>query len=141
MAYRHSIHVEAPVEKVFGFFKDPGNWRSVEPEGVEFKDVRLTPEGVGTHYSWAAKVAGFSIEGFDVFTEFIPNQRITDRSSSSLEGTWTYLFEPDGSGTKLTVENRTRSFWSIPLLAKLIDCVAARTHGPRFAKIKEILEV
>jgi hypothetical protein len=100
MAYRHSIHVEAPVEKVFGFFRDPGNWRSLQPEGVEFKDVRLTREGLGTHYRWAAKIAGFSIEGFDVFTEFIPNQRITDRSSSSLEGTWTYLFEPDGTGNE-----------------------------------------
>jgi hypothetical protein len=35
MAYRHSIHVEAPVEKVFDFFRDPGDWRSVQPEGVE----------------------------------------------------------------------------------------------------------
>lgn len=35
MVYRQSIHVEAPVEKVFGFFKDPSNWRSVEPKGVE----------------------------------------------------------------------------------------------------------
>jgi hypothetical protein len=55
MAYRHSIHVEAPVEKVFDFFRDPGNWRSVQPEGVEFKDVSLTREGLGTHYSWSCR--------------------------------------------------------------------------------------
>ena len=141
MAYRISMHIEAPEEDVFAFFKDPGNWRSLEPEGVEFKEIRLTREGLGTHYRWAAKVAGLSIEGFDVFTEFIPNQRITDRSSSSLEGTWTYLFEPHGSGTKLTVENRAGSFWRIPPLEKLRDWVAAKTHEPRFAKAKEVLEV
>ena len=140
MAYRLSIHIEAPVEKVFGLFRDPGSWRSIAPEGIEFKDVRLTQEGLGTHYSWVAKIAGFSLEGFDVFTEFIPNQRITDRSSSSLEGTWTYLFEPDGSGTMLTVENRVRSFWRIQPLARLLDRVAAKTHEPRFAKMKEMLE-
>ena len=140
MAYRHSIHVEAPVEKVFGFFRDPGNWGSIQPEGVEFKDVRLTREGLGTHYRWAAKMAGFSLEGFDVFTEFIPNQRITDRSSSSLEGTWTYVFEPDGTGTKLTVENRVRSFWRIPPLEWLLDWVTAKTHDARLAKVKETLE-
>lgn len=140
MAYRQSIHVEAPVEKVFDFFKDPVNWRSIEPKGVEFKDVRRTQEGVGTHYSWAAKVAGFSIQGFDVFTEFIPNQRITDRSSNSLEGTWTYLFARDGSGTKLTIENRVRSFWRIPPLARLMDWVAAKTHESRLIRVKEILE-
>jgi hypothetical protein len=140
MAYRYSIHVEAPVEKVFDFFRDPGNWHSTEPEGIEFKDVRLTQEGIGTHYSWSAKFAGFSLEGFDVFTEFIPNQRITDRSSSSLEGTWTYLFEPDGSGTMLTVENRVRSFWRIPPLERLLEWAAAKTHEPRFARLKEALE-
>lgn len=142
MAYKQSIHVEAPVEKVFDFFKDPRNWRLLEPKGVEFKDIRCTQEGAGTHYRWAAKVAGFSYEGFDVFTEFIPNQRITDVSSSSLEGTWTYLFAPEGSGgTKLTVENRVRSFWRIPPLAKLMDWVTAKTHDARIARVKELLEV
>jgi len=66
-----------------------------------------------------------------VFTEFVPNQRITDTSSSSLEGTWTYLFEPEGSGTKLTVENRGRSFWRIPPLERLLDWLAAKTHDSR----------
>ncbi len=36
---------------------------------MEFTDVRLTSEGAGTHYRWVAKVAGLTIEGFDVFTE------------------------------------------------------------------------
>jgi len=140
MTYRHSIHVEAPVAKVFDFFKDPNNWREVEPEQVAFKDVRLTQEGVGTHYTWAAKIVGIPVEGFDVFTEFVPNQRIIDTSSSSLEGTWTYLFEPEGSGTKLTVENRVRSFWRIPLFETLFDWLTAKTHDPRFARLKATLE-
>jgi ligand-binding SRPBCC domain-containing protein len=140
MAYRQNIHVEAPVEKVFNFFKDPNNWREAEPEGVVFKDVSVTQEGLGTHYIWTAKIAGFTIEGFDVFTEFIPNQRITDMSSSSLEGTWTYAFQPEGSGTKLTVENRVRSFWRIPPLEILLDWVTAKTHNPRFARLKARLE-
>lgn len=140
MAYRQTLHIAAPVEKVFGYFSDPNNWHSVAPQGVVFKDVRLTEEGLGTHYSWTAKMAGFSIEGLDVFTAFVPNQRITDRSSSALEGTWTYLFEPEGPGTKLTVENHVRSFWRIPPLASLLDWMAAKTHGSRFARMKEILE-
>lgn len=42
MAYRQAVHIEAPVEKLIGFFGDPGNWRSAAPKGIEFKDVRLT---------------------------------------------------------------------------------------------------
>jgi carbon monoxide dehydrogenase subunit G len=140
MTYEQSFHVDAPVTKVFDFFRDPHNWAALGPEGVQFKDVRLTEEGLGTHYSWAAKIAGVTIEGFNVFTEFVPDRHITDRSSSSLEGTWTYSFEPEGSGTRLTVENRVRSFWRLPPLERLLDRVAAKTHEPRFARLKTMLE-
>jgi uncharacterized protein YndB with AHSA1/START domain len=118
---KRSIHIEAPVEKVFDFVKDPRN----VPEGVtmpyEVKDVRLTEEGVGTYYSWAIKTPGRRFEGFDVYTEFVPNRRITDKCSASLAGDWTYSFEPEGSGMKLTAESHHRSFWRIPLLRQLVD--------------------
>ena len=140
MTYHQSIHIDAPVTKVFDFFKDPDNWARQEPEGVQFKDVRLTQEGLGSHYSWVAKIAGLPFEGFNVFTEFIPNQRITDRSSSSLEGTWTYSFEPDDSGTKLTVENQVGSVWRLPPLERLLDQMTARTHDPLFVRLKALLE-
>lgn len=140
MTYEQSFHVEAPVTIVFDFFRDPNNWAGLEPEGVQFKDVRLTENGRGTHYSWTATIAGVSIEGSNVFTEFVPNRRITDRSSSSLEGTWTYSFEPDGSGTKLTIENHVRSLWRLPPLERLLDWAAAKTHGPRFARLMATLE-
>ena len=118
---KRSIHIEAPVEKVFDFIKDPRN----VPEGMtvpfEVKDVKLTEEGVGSYYSWASKTPGLRFEGFDVYTEFIPNQRITDRSSSSLAGDFITSFEPEGSGMKLTMETHHGSFWRIPPLRQLVD--------------------
>jgi len=140
MTYRKTIHVAAPVDNVFRFFSDPNNWHDVAPGDIEFKDITLTREGVGTHYSWSAKILGFSMEGLNVFTEFIPDRRITDKSSSSMEGTWTYSFEPEGTGTRLTFENRGRSVWRLPLLEQLLDRMTARTHEPRFAKLKAMLE-
>lgn len=140
MTYQQSIHIDAPVTKAFDFFRDPNNWAGEAARGVSFQDVRLTQEGMGTHYTWVVKIAGISLEGFDVFTEFIPNQRITDRSSSSLEGTWTYSFESDGSGTKLTVTNQMGPFWRLPLLERLLDWITAKTHEPVFKRLKAVLE-
>lgn len=140
MTYRQSFHVAAPVAEVFGFFSDPSRWAELEPEGVRFRDVVLTAEGVGTHYSWTARIAGVPMQGFNVFTEFVPERSITDRSSSSLEGTWTYSFEPDGSGTQLTVENRLGARWRLPLLERVLDRVTASTHAPRFERLKRMLE-
>ncbi len=117
---KRSIHIEAPVEKVFDFVKDPRN----VPEGAtvpEVKDVKLTDEGVGTYYSWVLRVAGLPIEGFDVYTEFIPNQRITDRSSFSMTRDFIFSFEPEGSGMKLTAETGHGSFWRFPPFRQLVD--------------------
>ena len=137
---KRSIHIEAPVEKVFDFVKDPRN----VPEGVtmpyEVKDVRLTDEGVGTYYGWAVKTPGRRFEGFDVYTEFIPNQRITDKSSWSVAGDWTYSFEPEGSGMKLTAESHSRSFWRVPLLRELVESVKSRASERLLSALKAQME-
>jgi hypothetical protein len=118
---KRSIHIEAPVEKVFDFVKDPRN----VPEGVtvpmEVKDVKLTDEGVGSYYSWVIRIAGLPVEGFDVYTEFVPNQRITDRSSFSMTRDFVISFEPEGSGMKLTMETGHGSFWRFPPFRQLVD--------------------
>lgn len=140
MTYEYSLHIAAPVATVFDFFRDPRRWRELGPQGVEFRDVVLTPEGVGTHYGWRARLLGIPLEGLDVFTEFTPDRHITDRSSSSLEGTWSYDVAPEGSGTRLTVRNRVGSFWRFRPLEHLLDRLAARTHEPRFAVLRTMLE-
>jgi polyketide cyclase/dehydrase/lipid transport protein len=127
---KRSIHIEAPVEKVFDFFKDPKTAYEAAAMPFAINDVKLTEEGVGTYYSWATKTPVLRWEGFDVYTEVIPNQRITDRSSSPSAGDSTLSFEPEGSGMKLTIETRQRSFWRIPPLRELVDLVQS-TGGER----------
>ena len=137
---KRSIHIEAPVEKVFDIVKDP---RYV-PEGVtmafEVTNVKLTGEGVGTYYHWATKTPVLRFEGFDVYTEFVPNQRITDRSSSSVVGDITISFEPEGSGTKLTMEGHPRSFWRFPPLRQLTDLVKGMTADRFLPAVKAEME-
>ena len=128
---RRSIHIEAPVEKVFDFVKDPRN----TPEGMtmpfEIKDIKLTDEGVGSYYSWVIRIAGLPVEGFEVYTEFLPNQRITERSSQSILGTFISTFEPEGSGMKLTMETHHGSFWRFPPFRQLAD-LGQSLVGERF---------
>ena len=140
MTLKQSAHIEAPVEKVFDFFKDPANWQELTSGDITFKDVVLTREGVGTHYTWVARMGRLHLEGFNVFTEFVPTRRITDRSSRAFEGTWTYTFEPEGTGTRLTLENHSRSIWGLPPLSWLVDRSAARTHEQTMAALRARME-
>ena len=140
MVYRDSFYIEAPVPQVFSFFRDPSNFAQAVPGNIEFTDVVLTAEGVGTRYTWSTSIAWIPVRGSDTYTDYTPNRLITDRSSNALEGTWTYTFEPEGSGTRLTVQNRTRSIWKVPPLRQMLDLAAARSHRPRFERIKSMLE-
>jgi uncharacterized membrane protein len=137
---KRSIHIEAPVKKVFDYLKDPRNVPEGVPEPFAIKDVKLTDEGVGTYYSWASKTPGLRFEGFDVYTEFIPNQRITDRSSSGLAGDFTVSFEPEGSGMRLTAEIHHRSFWRIPPLRELVEWGQGQITGRYLSAVKAQME-
>ncbi len=136
---KQSIHIEAPVETVFDSFKDPARFMDLGPG--EFDDVKVTKDGVGTYMSWHMKIAGLPVmRGFDVYTEVIPNKHITERSSNRLVGTWDYDFEPEGSGTKLTMEHHLESFWRIPPLRNLVDLAVDRMYALYMTQVKDILE-
>ncbi len=137
---KRSIHIEAPVETVFGSFKDPAKFVDLDPGGTQVDDVKVTKEGAGTYMSWHARIAGLPIRGFEVLTEVVPNKHITSRSSFGLVGTWDYDFEPEGSGTKLTLEHRLGSFWRIPPLRNLMDLVTERLNDSYMARVKDAIE-
>ncbi len=144
MSVKQSIYIDAPVEKVFDFCKDPRKTWSVMPDqmlgGSELADVKMTKDGVGTYYSWTVRLAGLRVEGFNVFTEFVPNKRITDRSSRSFVGTWTVSFEPEGSGTRLTEWRHPVSFWPLRAFDRLLDGFRVSLEQQSLEKMKEALE-
>jgi hypothetical protein len=144
MSVKQSIFIEAPVQRVFDFYRDPRNAWSVMPDQMagrgELTGVRITEDGVGTYYSWAVKVAGLRVTGFDVFTDLVPNERITDRSSSAFVGTWTTTFEPEGSGTRVTEERHPSSSRALRAVDRLTDRVRSRLDRQSLEKAKVRLE-
>ncbi|WP_160664131.1 SRPBCC family protein [Pseudarthrobacter sp. ATCC 49987] len=103
-----SITVNAPVEKVFEFARDVGRLWACFPE-VAVRDVELKPDGVGSSARWFTHTLGIHNEGTIEFTGVVPNQRILAKSSAG--PTFTFTFEADGGGTKLTVDAE----WHLPV--------------------------
>ena len=144
MSVTQSIYIDAPVAKVFDFCLDPRKSWSVGPDQMlrhgSLTDVKTTEEGVGTYYSWSFRLAGVSMEGFDVVTECVPNERITDRSSRPFVGTWTSTFEPEGTGTRLTMQRQPASSPAMRLADRLFDRFRISLGQQTMAKLKAELE-
>jgi hypothetical protein len=140
---KHSIHIEAPVDTTFNFmlglFKDPAKWPELF-SGVVADDVKATEDGVGTYISWHTRLAGIPAQGFDVLTDVVPHEHITERSSNALVGTWDYDFEPEGSGTKLTLEQHPSSFWRLPPLHNLMEMARRGQLDTFMTRLKDELE-
>ncbi len=140
-----SFHIDAPVKTVFDFFfdsfKDPAKLADLTPMSARYDDVKATKDGVGTYMSWRTEIAGLPVmRGFDVITNVVPNKHITERSSNVMVGTWDYNFEAEGSGTKVTLEHRSGSFWGIPPLRNLVDVVTGRLSASFMARVKDTIE-
>lgn len=139
-----SIYIDAPVEDVFAFYRDPVKLWSLGPDQMrrhgELIDVTTTEEGVGSYYSWAMKLPGLRMEGFDVFTEFVPNQRITDRSSRSFVGTWTTTFAPVGTGTRVTAQRHPSSSRLWRPVDRLMDRFRVAVELEEMQSLKALLE-
>ena len=114
-----SIHINAPVEKVFAYMHDPRNMPEFWPSMVEVKDVKETPEGVGATFSWAYKMAGMRFEGSSETTEYIPNRRTVTRSTKGIQSTFVWTYDAEAGGTKVTSEAEYAV--PIPLLGKLAE--------------------
>jgi Polyketide cyclase / dehydrase and lipid transport len=146
-AMKHSIHIEAPVERVFDFvfdyYKDRAKAQAIaDLMGVRSRidDVKATKEGVGSFASWHMQFVGLPVRGFTVVTDVDPPKHLTERVFSAMSGTWDSDFEPEGSGTKLTMELHPGSFWRIPPLHYLMDVATARMNDTVMRRLKDTIE-
>ena len=141
MSATQSIYIEAPVEKVFDFFKDPRNSQMLGTEPrIQLTQVHLAEEGLGTFWVASFKLPGGRAEFFGVYTEFVPNKRIVEKYSLAFEGTWTHSFAPEGSGSRVSVQRHPRSFWRLGLFDKLVDFREGPASERYLAKLKKVME-
>jgi ligand-binding SRPBCC domain-containing protein len=136
---RGTFHIEAPVEKVFDFFTNPIEQVELFPS-TEIRELKKTEEGTGTYTDYHTTFFGIPMNAFGVITDFTPNKRIVEKSSSPMVGTWEYRFEPEGTGTKVVMEHRSRSFWDLPPVRTIGDVITTRMTDSYMTKVKEYLE-
>ena len=154
MAVTWAVMINAPVERVFSYMRDPNNLFHAMAGGnpdFEFHDVKVTPEGVGTTAWLEVHLPGLknlgptgkvSIE----ITEVVPNRRIAVKSFMptgrifTFDGTWTWKFQPGNGGTKLIVDYAELASWPVYVLDRLTEKLQSKEMNAYFADLKITLE-
>lgn len=127
--HTHSIHIDAPVKKVFHYLEEPGHLMAGMEEASDGSAptvvaVDRTPEGVVTSYDCKYRELGMHLTATISREECVDNERIVERSSMGV--VWTCSVEPDATGTTLTV------VWDASTLMKMLDAVFF--HGDKDVK-------
>ncbi len=99
--FHKTINIDAPIERVFEFWKNPENFPHFMTNVREVRDM-----GDGRSQWTVAGPAGFSAKWNAVVTEFIPNEVIAWKSEagSPVANAGIVRFDPgNGGGTRITV--------------------------------------
>jgi uncharacterized membrane protein len=118
------VHVNAPVERVFAYLRDPMSNLDWLPGMIEV--TKISGEGVGARFRWTYKMAGIALEGESIAKEFVPNERFVTESKSGIVSTWIWSFTPKDRVTQidLTVDYVV----PIPVLGKLAETIVVKQN-------------
>jgi uncharacterized protein YndB with AHSA1/START domain len=136
-----STTINQPVEKVFNFLTQVENQKNLQP-GI--LDVKLTPPGpvaVGSLLHYTTEYAGKKYESAVQVSAYEPNKKWATKTTGVPKPVETvYVFEPAGSGTKLTISTELIP-GSYPAMAEpTIKAQWQKTFDESCARIKQMVE-
>jgi carbon monoxide dehydrogenase subunit G len=137
-----SIEIATPVERIFSYLDEPESNVEWLPGMMEVKDVKKTEGRVGTHFRWTYKMAGLRFQGETTVVEHIANRKIVTQTKGGIQSTWTFTFEQQDGGTRLTIE--VDYTVPVPVLGKLAEAIVLKQNEREAAmalsNIKERME-
>jgi len=112
-----SIHIDAPVDRVFAYVTNPVNLPDWLVSLTEVRDV--TGSGLGQRHHWTYKMVGVPLRGETTISEHVPNERWVTESKGGATSTFTFAFAPHEGGTKVDLDIEYSI--PIPVLGKLAE--------------------
>lgn len=133
--------IAAPVASVATFASEPDNaprWY-VNIKSVEWQTLR--PIGVGSRFAFVAQFLGRRLEYVDEVVEYVPVKRLVMRTADGpFPMETTYEWEPDDSGTRMTLRNRGVPSGFSRIVAPFMSVVMRRANHKDLAALKALLE-
>jgi carbon monoxide dehydrogenase subunit G len=140
MALSHSIVIDASQDAVFAYVTDPAQMAEWLPNMVETHGI--VGSGEGQQYEWTYKLAGMLFHGESVVVEYMPSDLAVHQTIGSVSSTWHFRVEPEGDGSKFTLEVSYEV--PVPILGRIAEHVIkrrdARLVNLALESVKDLLE-
>lgn len=138
-----NILINKPIEEVFDYTASPVNGPAFIPNLMENTNIRPETPGVGQKFEWRFNLMGVDVSGTGVATAYQRPHLAVLKTEGGGDSTWTYRFEEENGGTRVTAEVE----YELPqsLLERLtnklvVDKLNQRSAEQMLENLKTILE-
>lgn len=137
-----NLTINAPVEEVFKFAASPKNTPMFVPNLAENTGFSTEETSAGQTWNWRFNMLGVDLTGTAETIAVEPNKRWNFKSSGGAESEWTYTYEPDGDGTKVTIACEYEIPAGVLSKAKApaVEAMNAKLAAAALDNLKTILE-
>ena len=122
---KRTIHIDAPVEKVFEFANVPENLPEIWPSMVKVDNVKRSTTQ-GRDYDWQYKMAGMLFKGHSKTTEFVLNDLVVVENKEGIPSKFVWDYHAENGGTELELE--VEYTVPVPLLGKVAEKLVRRIN-------------
>jgi uncharacterized protein YndB with AHSA1/START domain len=136
-----SVLINRPIKEVFAYVADPSNAAQWAGPVVESKITSGGPVGRGTTSSRVTQLLGRNIESTYEITEYEPNSRYADKTTSGPVPINSRIsFDPVDGGTKVTIQGVIKAEGFFKLAEPLVSRMARRQVETDAQTLKDLLE-
>jgi uncharacterized membrane protein len=142
MRVEESIEINRPLEEVFNYVSDVGNYPEWMAHALEVRKDTEGPPQQGDRFIVAIKSVGRRFETPYERTSYVPNRRYTDRATGGPvpNQRWACAFQEVSGGTRLTRAVDAEPGGLLKLLEPLQKRAAERQLRRDLQTLKDLLE-
>jgi len=136
-----STVIYRPIEEVFAVLSNEENRSKWSSTTIEVKKTSEGPIGVGTTWRGVDRIFGRQMERESVYTEYEPNRKITQKSTSGpVPFEVQFLYEPIAGGTRVIVIAEAQPSGLFKLAGPLFMRLRKRQFASDLATFKAMIE-
>jgi uncharacterized membrane protein len=134
------VVVARPCEQVAAYAGDPSNAPQWYANIVSVRWRTPPPVGVGSRLDFVARFLGRTLAYTYEVVEYAPDRMVMRTAQGPFPMETTYTWQPEGSGTRMTLRNRGEPAGFASVTTPLMAAAMRRANRKDLARLKQILE-